>query len=379
MTLGGIVLGGIALGSFQRAAFPYAEQTVKDILSIGDDYGNGKFLDPLDARSPDQAELNDLLSSAPDVTLNDVSRIDKDAHINPEDLTEFVFMLDKPGPVHVTFDGLEGNDVSLTVLKVTVDDDEPFYAPIVRGPNKEVPAEIQLGVYDDGEHRLDISLAYSTSPVAPEEIIPNLVQGEPGTTRSYIDLHQPDIYFRDYGNIAHNIPLHSLVFVYETDDALALIYWTECLGEDLTYGFGTPPKQLITTKNRPTDWDWTLEALVNKKDGRLLLADIAVPYHTRETYEISESYTSHPALREASPNNNVEAVKNSSLLKEPKFRPRPQPYIPDAKHTVLYNTGKDTATLSLRAHYKRGDINLNSAQIRNYLDSMGIDPASLRD
>jgi hypothetical protein len=215
--------------------------------------------------------------------------------------------------------------------------------------------------------------------VAPEEIVPHLLRGRPNTIRDFIDIHQPDIYLRNSKSIAHNVPLRSLVFVHETEEALALIYWTECLGEDLEYGrFGTTVKQLIETKNRPTDFDWVLEALVSKENGALQLANIAAPYHNRTPLVIDSSADSSLPLRIASPNNNVEDARGSAVLKLPKFRPRPQIYTHDERNTVLYGTGKDTATLSLLDHSRRGNINLNDEVVVRYLGSLGLDLASLQ-
>lgn len=378
-TIGAAALSSITLGAF---AYRPVKEAYSKFQLIGHDYSNYPFLEAVDSRYIDHARLSELLSDAPDKVL-DSERTSKNFQANPENLAEFTFVVDKPGPIHVQFEGLAGDDVDLVVLKISVDGDgEEFYAPIIRGPSQETPPEIQLGVHTDGEHRLDISVAGLNPAVTPSEITPRFVRGEPDTLRSHIDMHQPDIYLRNYGNIAHNIPLRSAAFVHETNDALAVIYWTECLGEDLVYGrFGTSVEQLIATKNRPTDFDWTLEALIDKRSGALLLANIAEPYHNRRKYEIDPSYISHPPLREASENNNVTPVtdEDKAVLLLPKFRPRPKTYVHDDRKIVLYSTGKDTSTLSLREHNKRGNLDLSSTEIINYLGTLGLDLANLKD
>lgn len=345
--------------------------------SIGNDYSNYPFLEALGAQQISQGRLNELRGDTLDEEVP-LEKIRKEQHEKPDSLTEFTFMLDEPGPVYARFDGLEGT-VSLAVLKASINHDEELYVPIVRGPNKESPAEIQLGQLPVGEHHLAFSLASGSGAVTSEEIAPLLSRGDPNSIRSVIDRHQPDIFLRDDNDITNNIPLRSVVFVHETADAFALIYWTECLGEDPEYRlFGTKPETLVKNKNRTVDWDWILEAHVDKSSGELLMANVAEPYHNRRPVEIDSSYGSHLPIRIASSNNNVVAVTDSSVLQQARFRPRPELYSHDDRKVVLYGTSKDTATLSLMQHIKKGNINLNNTYVKEYLATLGLDISDLR-
>jgi hypothetical protein len=371
------VVATAAGASLGKEVYDFGNAAYDKFQSIGHDYSNDPFLRAVGAVSIGQARLDELLNSdIKEKPVLQLERTDKSRQVDPTNLAEFTFMQDTPGPAYLSFDGIEATNAELVVLKVSVDEGEDLYAPIVRGPNKESPSGIQLGLHDDREHRLDISIAYSPASVSPEEIIPNITIGQQDTIESYINRHQPEVYLRRGKSVGHNTPLRSLVFVQETDDDLALVYWTECLGEDLEYGyFGTTVEQLIETKNRPTDYDWNMEALVSKYDGSLRLANIATPYHNRVPLSIDPSYTSHTPLRIASSNNNVVAANRTN---SPKFRPLPEIYIHDARRPELYSTGKDTATLSLREHRRRGNISLNESLVLNYINSLGIDLRSLK-
>lgn len=364
--------GAVALGgALVKSLYSPAKEAYSKVRSIGDDYSNDPFWRGANAHMIDRARLDELLASGGDTPL--YSRyINKNSQINPESFAEYIFMLDKPGPVHAEFEGLRGEGTSLAILKASVDNGEEFFIPLIKDPSDQSPVTVQLGTHEAGPRRLSVSLRHATAAIEPEEIVPHFARGSTGSVRSLIDLYQPDIYPFDYNQLANNFPLRSFVFVYEADEALALVYWKECVGEDKEYGrFGTSVQQLFSTKSRITDYDWDMEALVDKATGRLKLANIAMPYHNREN--ISTDPAPHTPLRVASGNNNLELVTDERILHRPAIRFRPQPLVHDDRWQVLYSTSPGTARLSACQHIGKGTLNPNNPADAHIIEESDLD------
>lgn len=353
-------LGAVALYA------PAKEAYVK-VRSIGNDYSNDPFLG--NATRIDRARLNTLLAGDSDLPLPSVWH-------NKENLEQFdtpaehLFMLDSPGPVHATFDGLIGDKTSLVILRASVDEHETFLIPIIRDPHDHEPVTVQLGVHEAGEHSLRLSVEQATTPVMPSEVVPHFTRGSDNQLRRLIDQLQPDIYPRLQKNKVYNTPLRSLCFVYEHPDSISLVYWQECSDEDKEYGrFGSSVQQLISTKNRPTDIDWIMETTITH-DGVMTALNIQEPYHTRTA--LTPGDLSHTPLRIASRNNNVEPVTDSWHLQAPKIRFRPHILTHDERWQALYSTSPSAARLSICENIQKGTLNPRRASDAAIIERFGV-------
>lgn len=342
---------------------------------IGNDYGNEKFWDSVDAVPTDRARLNELLGSEKEHLLTP-HLVGKNYQNDPEAFAEVLFMVDKPGPVYAEFEGLmarEENGTSLTILKASIEDeDEEFLIPIIRDPYDQSPVSVQFGMHEAGLKRLSFSVVDDPSEsLESTEIVPRLTRGSTDTVHHFINIHQPDMYLRNYRNLPHNFPLRSSVFVHETPEGLALVYWQECIDEDKEFGrFGTSVQQLWLTKLRPTDNDWVLELAGDPETGIIHATNIAEPWHNSR--EISTNNTPHTPLQIASRNNNVKLVTSPHTLRLPRIRFLPEIFASNERREALYTTSRPAARLSVCENLRKGTMDLQNPQDIIIIEQVGL-------
>ena len=368
-------IGAAALTAFaaKTSVVDPSIDVYKKVTSIGQDYSNDLFYSEVGDRPVDRARLRELLADDHETALS-LHSLDPEVHTNRDSLAEFSFETNVDGPVYAAFSGLRGDGISLTILNVSVDNGEQFLVPLVRSPDTQPPMQIQLGTQGPGRHLLSAKIQYATRTVAPEEIQAQLTQGKPDTIGSFLALQQPDIYLRDYSQLANNFPRASYVFVRETDTSISAVYWQECFDEDREYGLiGTTLERLVDTKNRPTDFDWDMEKLFDKRTGALQKATIATPYHLRQEIPVSPDDPSHTPLRIASLNNNVQLVNDPRLLLLPKVRLRPTPIAEEDRIAILHATDPSAARYSLCENYAEGTLDPNDPTDAAILEKFDLD------
>lgn len=370
-------LGAAAAGAFgvKELVVPRIVEEYSRYRSIGGDYSNWSFFEATGARVIDRTRLDELLIDDT-VTPAILYGIAQESQINPEALAEYVLELDRDGPVFAEFDGLYDDSVSLTVLRAVVDDEEEFLVPLVRDDAEQPPVTIQLGTLSEGHHKIELFEEYSGVPVTADEVTFRVSQGEAGTLRSFIDAHQPDIYLRDYGNIANNFPRRSYAAILETDSHIAVVYITECSDEDQVFGlFGTSVQQLIDTKNRPTDIDWGVEMLIDKEDGSMEQANVAEPYHSRKKVSVDRgNQAERLSVRIDSANNNLQVIgAGSSTLDRPKVRFSPIILTYEEMKAAVRGTDLATARLSLCENYEEDRIDPDNQTDAAILASYDLD------
>lgn len=353
-------------GSLLRPFYQPTKEAFVKFRSIGHDYSNDPFLG--DAVRIDRARLDTLLTGSDDIVLPSYQS-NENWQENTESTAEYAFFLDEPGPVYAEFEGLQG-DTSLVILRASVDDDEETLIPLIRDPEDQTPITIQLGTQEPGRHRLNISVEHGE--IDPLELHPVFTKGNPDSLRSLIDIYQPIIFPRDTRKIANNFPVRTFAFVYELDDAIALVYWKECITEDKEYGqFGTSANQLFTTKHRTTDIDWDCEVIIGKNSGQPKLINIAEPYHNRVS--IPTDATPRTPLRVASLNNNVELVSDNYAKHNKGISIRSSIHTHDERWEVLYSTNPAIARLSVLEHIRKGHLDPTNPADAAIIKSSGVD------
>lgn len=351
-----------AIGA-QRVVLPYATKTYEKMHdtygNIGGDYSNWPFIHGVGAHVIDRTRLDELLGSNQEATEVALGIVAVEAKENPEALAEYDIVLDQDGPVFAEFEGLYGDKVSLTILRAVIDSEEEFLVPLLRDENEQTPLVIQLGEMSAGGHKIELFEQYAPTPTTTEEAIPRITQETGENLRGIIDQHQPDIYLKDYDDIANNFPRRSYASVLEIDPStVALVYTTECFDEDEVLGlFGTPFDRLVETKNRPTDNDWGVEMVVGLPDRHIQLLNICEPYHNRQEVRVDPDRPAERiAIQIASVNNNVK-MADASVLKKPKFRVRPTIITFDEMKAAVRDTDLSSARWALCENNDENKVN----------------------
>lgn len=372
--LGVFVMGGLAIKSMN-----FIRDINEHAYPVGNDYGTDALHEGYGSHLIDQARVDELLIDDIDSDPLPLQKLTIENMENKNNIAEFMFEVDEPGPLHVEFEDLASNyGISQVVLRVAVDGGEPYAVPLIRSPlEREAQFVFQLGVHEAGEHRFEVS-AISGRDGLPlvdyDEVNPRIVRGSADTVGSYIDMHQPAIYLRDYGDFYNNFPLRSLALVREGDNHVSPEYWKECVTEDrILRFFGTPVWQLLNGKNRPTDMDWDIVKKVSKLDGSLLAAAYARPYHNAEDLPEELMDVVPTPLRVLSLNNNMGAILDDSISRLPKVWPRPLKYGHKEGREQLYTTEESIALLSLQEHHRKGNIDLSNPTHLSLLEQLGFD------
>ena len=352
-----------------KPAYESVIEAYRKARSVGSDYSNDPFWkEAAGATTIDRSRLDELLGQNSDIALPSY-RVNEDWHEQSGSLTEFAFFVDEPGPIYAELEGLSGV-TSLTLLKASVDDGNETLIPIIRDPEDQTPIIVQLGIHDAGRHQLYLSIQSGTAQA--HEVTPLFSRGDPNSLRSAIDMYQPVVYPHDTDNITNNFPMRTLTFVYESPEALALVYWKECLGEDKEYGrIGTSVHRLYDTKQRTTDIDWDMEILIDKQTLQPLLINIAEPYHNRVA--IPTDTAPRTPLRIASLNNNVELLSQKSAAKQAGISIRSEVLVHDERWRALYSTTPAIGRLSIMEHIKKGHLNPKKPYDMAIIQAAGID------
>ncbi len=372
---GAAFLSGVTL---ERVAVPRILKEVNKYRSIGGDYSNWPFFNEIDAHPIDRERLEELfgeLSPQAEVLLIPAAF---ETSKNPTKIAEYDLITPKDGPVYAEFNGLYGQEVSLSIVRAVVDDEEELFIPLVRDDAEQPSLSIQLGDLSQGAHRLELFVEHSTGdPVVAQEVVPRVTQDEAGSLHDLIYRHQPDIYLRNYGDITNNFPRRSIAEVLETSDGnLAVVYTIESFDEDQVLGIvGTSVQQLVDTKHRPSDYDWAVELLIGKENGKILKGNICEPFHNRQPIPINPNITSERlAIRASSPNNNWELVNaNSPIRNYAKFRPVPEIATHDEMWGIRRSTDISTARWSLCENYEERKIYPNNPRDAAILEQFSLD------
>lgn len=347
-----------------REVYTPAKLAFNQYQSLAQDYSNDPFHQAVGAHKIDRNRLNILLGNTEAKLIETVHRVNDEEREYPDTLAEFTFVPEQEGIINASFEGLNRDTVGLAIFQVSIDQGEQFLLPLIATPGEKQSVPVQLGVYSgDEEHRLSITLhpGSQIKTIRPIEIQPTLRLQPATTTRGFIQLHQPDIYLRDYSRILNNFPYRSLGFVNETESGISVVYWNECLDGDLEYGrFGTQLGQLIESKQRPTDIDWIMEKYIDKESGTLLKATYAAPYHKRVDYIITDTSSTHTPVQIASANNNVRIPDDDWTLSQPKFRPLPEIFTHDEEwgSDALYGTSQAAEYYNMCENWREGTLQL---------------------
>ncbi len=384
----GACIAATGIFTTKQYALPYATEKYQEIhdkySSLGGPYTARAVVSEMGGREIDSEMLDELLGSdAAEIGGASLSVVTKEFQESPEAIAEYDLVLERDGPVFAKFDGLQGDDVSLTILRAVVDDEEEFLIPLVRDEAEQPSITVQLGELGAGGHKLALFDEHAATPTEAHEVIPHVTLESAGALRSVIDKHQPDIYLRDYGDMANNFPIRSYASVLVTDDGeLVVVYTTECTDEDEVFfgKFGTSWQRLVETEGRPTDVDWIAAMRIQPSDGSIQELVICEPYHHPQAVEVDPDIaTERIAVRIASSNNHVKIATDSSTLDRAKFRPRPIIHTYEGMKNAIKSTDASTARLSVCENDGEGKVNHGDPVDQAILEEYGLGPESCQN
>lgn len=380
--IAGACIAATGISAAQQYALPYATKKYQEIhdkySSLGGPYTARAVVNEMGGREIDENTLSELLGdNTAEIGGVSLDVVTKEFQETPEAIAEYDLVLEHDGPVFAEFDGLQGDDVSLTILRAVVDDKEEFLIPLVRDEADQPPMTVQLGELSAGGHKLALFDEHAAVPTEASEVIPHVTLEREDTFRNIIDRHQPDIYLRDYGDIANNFPRKSYASVLVTDNGeLVVVYTTECSDEDEVFfgRFGTSWQKLNETEGRPTDVDWIAVMRIQPSDSSIQELVVCEPYHHPQMVDVDPDIaTERTAVRIASSNNHVKIVTDSSTLDRPKFRPRPIIHTYEGMKNAIKSTDISTARLAVCENDSEGKVNPGDPVDAAILEEYGLD------
>ena len=147
----GACIAATGIFTTKQYALPYATEKYQEIhdkySSLGGPYTARAVVSEMGGREIDSEMLDELLGNdAAEIGGASLSVVTKEFQESPEAIAEYDLVLERDGPVFAKFDGLQGDDVSLTILRAVVDDEEEFLIPLVRDEAEQPSITVQLGV-----------------------------------------------------------------------------------------------------------------------------------------------------------------------------------------------------------------------------------------